>query len=35
MPDGFEGVVMGYTYSVVNDAETLVLDLVNFNAVGY
>jgi hypothetical protein len=35
MPDGFEGVVLGYTYSVANNAETLVLDLCNFNAVGY
>ena len=35
MPDAFEGVVVGYKYSVVNSAETLTLDLVNFNAAGY
>jgi hypothetical protein len=35
MPDGFTGVLMGSTYSVDGDAETLVVDLVDFNTVGY
>jgi hypothetical protein len=35
MPDNFTGVVMGYTYTVENNAETLTLDLIDFNTAGY
>ena len=35
MPDNFTGVLMGSTYNIDNGAETLTLDLIDFNTAGY